>query len=323
MAKSLSLARLHPWRLDVPVLLAASAVLLGFGLSLPAVAIRNMAGLTGTIYSVLTGIQALWTGEHWFLSGLIFTFSIVFPVFKLTAIGLLWFRRVEPKRRVIWLQDLKLLGKWSMLDVFVVAALLGTVRFGLLTEARPHAGIYCFGAAILLSMTLIYLVAHIAHISAEGYKPPMPVLNAIPFELPALILLGLGFDLPLMEVKKWLFWKREYSLFTGVDELASDGRWFLALAIALFVMLAPTVKLLGYMILRFIRRKGTGRKPLEWMVLQLNRWSMAEVFVLALLVATVKIGKLLELTPGPGLWCLLAGVVLSALVSFPSFRKPV
>lgn len=316
------LSRLHPRRLDVPALLVASTVILCFGLLLPAVAIHSMAGLSVKAYSVWTGIQALWSGNHRFLAAVVFTFSIVFPVFKLAAIGSLWFLRFKPRRRVIWLNDLKLLGKWSMLDVFVIAVLLGTVRFGALTQALPRAGIYFFGTAILMSMALIYLVAHIAHNSAEGYKPPVPVLNAVPVELPALILLCVGFDLPLMAVKKWVFWHRDYSLLTGVHELATDGRWFLAGAIALFVVVAPAVKLLGYIALRFIRRKGHGRKRLTWAVLQLNRWSMAEVFALALLVASVKIGGMLELTPGPGLWCLLAGVGLSALVSFPSFRRP-
>lgn len=322
MANSFALASLHSRRLDVPALLFASVVVLCLGWLLPAAGIRSIGGLSVSTYSVLTGIQALWTGGHRYLSALIFTFSILFPVFKLAAVGLLWFLRVEPRRRIIWLQDLKLLGKWSMLDVFVVAVLLGTVRFGALTEAHPRAGIYFFGTAIFMSMGLIYLVAHIAHISAEKYQPPVPVLNAFPVELPALILMGIGFSLPLMEVKKWVFWNREYSLFSGVQELASDGRWFLAVTIALFVLLAPTVKLLGYMALRFIRPKGRERKKLEWAVLQLNRWSMAEVFMLALLVASVKIGKMLDLTPGPGLWCLLAGVGLSAIISLPSFRRP-
>src|SRR6185503_11433342 len=286
-----SLAGLHPRRLDIPLLLVACLVVLGFGLFLPVLTIRSMAGLSESTYSVLTGIRALWTGGHRFLAGLIFTFSLVFPVFKLTAIAILWFLPAQPLRRVTWLHDLKLLGKWSMLDVFVVAALLGTVHFGALTESVPRPGIYCFGSAILLSMTLIYLVAHIAGVSAEGYRPPLPVLNAFPFELPALILLGVGYDLPLMEVKKWVYWSREYSLLTGVGELAEEGRWFIAAAIALFVIIAPTVKLLGYMALRFVRREGPGRNRLAWIVLQLNRWSMAEVFALALLVATVKIGK--------------------------------
>lgn len=322
MSAAPSLAKLHRQRLDVPVLLVGTAMLLGLGLSLPALTIRSLAGLRESTYSVWSGIIALWTGGHRFLGALIFTFSLVFPLFKLTAITLLWFFPAPPLRRVTWLQDLKVLGKWSMLDVFVVAALLGTVRFGELTEASPRAGIYCFGCAILGSMVLIYLVAHAAHVSAEGYKPPLPILNAFPFELPAMILLGVGYDLPLMEVKKWAFWSRDYSLITGVGELVTDGRWFLAAAIALFVIIAPMVKLLGYVVLRFVRPAGRARARLAWAVLQLNRWSMAEVFALALLVASVKIGKMLELTPGPGLWCLLAGVALSAVVSLPRFRSP-
>ena len=50
------------------------------------------------------------------------------------------------------------LGKWSMLDVFVVAILIVLVKLGPLAKIQPQQGVYWFAAAILLSMiTSMYI----------------------------------------------------------------------------------------------------------------------------------------------------------------------
>jgi len=43
-------------------------------------------------------------------------------------------------------------GKWSMLDVFVVAVLLATVKLGAVANVQLHYGLYLFAAAVILTM---------------------------------------------------------------------------------------------------------------------------------------------------------------------------
>ena len=57
-------------------------------------------------YSVMTGVVGLAKDGDYVLAAVIFFFSIVFPIGKLAAL---------------------LLGKWSMLDVFVVAIFLSMI----------------------------------------------------------------------------------------------------------------------------------------------------------------------------------------------------
>jgi paraquat-inducible protein A len=45
-----------------------------------------------------------------------------------------------------------LLGKWSMLDVFVVAVLVVTVKLGAMASVEARYGIYAFTAAVFLTM---------------------------------------------------------------------------------------------------------------------------------------------------------------------------
>ena len=53
-------------------------------------------------------------------------------------------------------------GKWSMLDVFVVALLLVIVKLGVLATVKVHYGIYMYAAAGLLIMLCTTIINSIA-----------------------------------------------------------------------------------------------------------------------------------------------------------------
>ena len=57
---------------------------------------------------------------------------------------------------------LEVLGRWSMLDVFIAAVLVVTVKLGALASANLEDGIYFFGMSILLAMIATNLVDYLA-----------------------------------------------------------------------------------------------------------------------------------------------------------------
>ena len=67
---------------------------------------------------------------------------------------LLWFDRVKTKDRKRLFEALEHLGKWSMMDVFVVALVVVIAKISALADAHARYGIYFFGASILLSMAV-------------------------------------------------------------------------------------------------------------------------------------------------------------------------
>jgi paraquat-inducible protein A len=82
----------------------------------------------------------------------LFCFSILFPLAKnLLMLALL--HGVSAARRRIRgvMHALSILGKWSMLDVFIVAILVCSVKLGLLADTEVLAGVYCFAASVLLT----------------------------------------------------------------------------------------------------------------------------------------------------------------------------
>ena len=146
-----SLAQIHRRRLGLPILVLASAVALGFGLTLPLLYVEKMVFWENR-YSVATGVFGLYQdGEH-FLAGLVFFFSFVFPIVKLALLLWLWFVPMRIARRAEWLARLSALGKWSMLDVFIVAILVVASKLGALADVSTEDGIYWFACAILGSM---------------------------------------------------------------------------------------------------------------------------------------------------------------------------
>lgn len=109
-------------------------------------------------YSLLYSLKIMWIERFYFLAVLIFIFSMVFPLAKLTAIYMLWFMPFSHKNREIVIHWLGVLGKWSMLDVFVVAIIIVLVKSQSLVSARPCIGIYVFAIAIMLSMLVSFII---------------------------------------------------------------------------------------------------------------------------------------------------------------------
>jgi paraquat-inducible protein A len=159
-----SLRDLHPDRPLVPWLIAASSLLLAVGLSLPLMTVEKSVLWRHweNTYSVVTGIVNLAHEGDWLLSFIIFFFSIVFPVAKLTALWVIWAIRLDEDSRASLLHWLALLGKWSMLDVFVVAIMVVAAKLRTLTTVTPQVGVYVFGLSIIVSMLTTQYVEQLA-----------------------------------------------------------------------------------------------------------------------------------------------------------------
>lgn len=157
-----ALMDLHPWyhRALAPAAILGSAALLVTALSLPLMYTKQM--FWDSSYSVWAGVVELWKQNELALATVLFFFSIVFPIMKLLGLMVICFARLREERRARLLHWLTLLGKWSMLDVFVVAILIVLVKLGPLARIEPRAGVYVFAAAIVASMVTTMYVERLA-----------------------------------------------------------------------------------------------------------------------------------------------------------------
>jgi paraquat-inducible protein A len=88
---------------------------------------------------------------------IVFLASIVVPVMKLA--GLLYLvvttrfgigRRLRDRARIYRFIDV--IGPWAMLDVFLLAVLVGLVQLGQIATVLPGPGLLAFAAVVVLTM---------------------------------------------------------------------------------------------------------------------------------------------------------------------------
>ena len=101
---------------------------------------------------------------------------------------------------------------------------------------------------------------------------------------------------------------QESTLATGIQELWAQGMWQVALLVLLTTILVPFAQLAG--LLYVMLPIKLNRKP--WMlarifrlVQRLHPWSMMEVFMLGILVATVKLAGMASIVPGISLFAFM------------------
>jgi paraquat-inducible protein A len=118
-----------------------------------------------TASTIVGGVIELWQLGDWFVAGVVFVASIVIPVAKFIAISFLALAVRRPHRfRVSTLHRLyevvDFIGRWSMIDVFVVAILSALVQLGFVASIHPGPAAVCFALSVAFTM-----------LSAQSFDP--------------------------------------------------------------------------------------------------------------------------------------------------------
>ena len=112
----------------------------------------------------------------------------------------------------------------------------------------------------------------------------------------------------------------ESTVWDGVVSLAHANQWLVAAVVFLASMVIPVLKLAGLFFLVIssrlrLGRRLRGRTRIYKFIDRIGPWAMLDVFLLAVLVALVKLGTWATVLPGPGLIAFAAVVVLTMLAS--------
>jgi paraquat-inducible protein A len=99
----------------------------------------------------------LWTSGSWPLALLVFFASITVPLLKLIAMTVLVVTtqlrsRWRPHDRAKLYRVVEFVGRWSMLDIFVVAILTGLVQIESLATINAGPGAVAFAGVVVLTM---------------------------------------------------------------------------------------------------------------------------------------------------------------------------
>jgi paraquat-inducible protein A len=162
-----SLYQRYPWRHDVVLLLVVNLALLLFSYTMPFMNSERFFFFQQE-YSLLKSVGMMVDSGYVFLAGIILIFSVLFPVGKLILLLAVWFIPLHSGERYRTTYWIALAGKWSMLDVFIVAMLVILISARTVTKAEPMAGLYVFTFAILLSMGLTQWIQRFSRRCSES-----------------------------------------------------------------------------------------------------------------------------------------------------------
>ena len=107
--------------------------------------------------TIMSGVIQLVQHGMFPIAAVVFIASILVPTFKLVGIGLLLFsvQRHQPlsaQQRIVMYRFIEFIGRWSMLDIFVIAILVAVVNFGRLASIEANLGAAAFASVVILTM---------------------------------------------------------------------------------------------------------------------------------------------------------------------------
>ncbi|AOB32246.1 paraquat-inducible protein A [Bordetella sp. H567] len=107
--------------------------------------------------TIMSGVVYLWTSGSWPLAVVVFIASVAVPLLKIFALvflvtmvqrGSAWM----PVRRTRIYRLVELVGRWSMLDIYVITLLVALVQFSALATIKAGPAAIAFGAVVVLTM---------------------------------------------------------------------------------------------------------------------------------------------------------------------------
>lgn len=110
-----------------------------------------------SVNTVWGGVVALYQDGDFLVAAIVFLASIAVPLLKLAGlfllVGLSWCHvRRFPRARTRLYQFIDMIGRWAMLDVFVLAVLVSLVKLHRLATIEPGRGALAFAAVVVLTI---------------------------------------------------------------------------------------------------------------------------------------------------------------------------
>ncbi len=119
----------------------------------------------GQADTIMSGVIHLLFHGMWPLAAIVFFASVAVPMAKLAALAYLCISvqrgsAAKPVERTKMYRLTEVLGRWSMVDIYVVTILAALVQAGALAQVEAQSGAIFFGACVVVTM-----------IAAESFDP--------------------------------------------------------------------------------------------------------------------------------------------------------
>lgn len=285
----------------------------------------GLVTLSQNNYTVLAVITALGTIV---LPGL-----VLLGIFVLNHIRLNAQPSVLAYRIALWVERLI---PWSMAEIFLIGTLVSLIKITSLAEVYFGMSFYAYIAfTICTAFTLLYYEKNETRswLKAyfDGYDIPVTPQSASisiqrtwAYLVTAVLLYIPANILPIMHTNV-LGRDEPNTIIGGVRTLWEDGSYPVASVIFIASVVVPVAKLIALAWLNYSVQVGTESnqrvRALSYRITELiGRWSMIDVFVVAILVALIQLGNTMSIYPGPAViaFCAVVFITMLAAMSFDS-----
>lgn len=111
----------------------------------------------GTPDTIMSGVLTLINNDMVPIAMVVFFASILVPTFKLIGLAVLLYSvqrhlQMSARQRIAMYRFIEWIGRWSMLDIFVIAILVTLVRFENLANIDAGIGAMAFASVVILTM---------------------------------------------------------------------------------------------------------------------------------------------------------------------------
>ena len=107
--------------------------------------------------NIIEGVIAMWDMNSYFVAIVILVASIFIPAFKIFSLSFILYAtkysKIRIKKRVSKLYRFVLfIGRWSLIDVYVVIIMSSIVKIGNILNIEPGFAIICFCSVVIITV---------------------------------------------------------------------------------------------------------------------------------------------------------------------------
>lgn len=262
--------------------------------------------LAGNVFSAtfLQSAQILQAQGYSFVSLVVFLTAIVFPIINSFVVIIIY---LEKTKKISIIKEISLKKVYSFtkassfIEVYLLALLVGYIKLVDISDVTVHSSIYYFIAYIvffMLSMNQIH--------STQEYHFKHEISNSYNWTF-SLILTGLILYIPanyftMMNISKFGIVTPD-TIMSGIINLATHEMLHIAIVVFVASIIIPLFKLLGMLfILLSIKFNFYNNKimllKLYKFIESIGKWSILDVYMVALLISYVKDESIAFIEPG-------------------------
>ena len=262
--------------------------------------------LAGNVFSAtfLESAQILQAQGYSFVSLIVFLTAIVFPIINSFVIVIIYLEKTN-KIDIIKNRSLKKVYSFtkssSFIEVYLLALLVGYIKLVDISDVTVHSSIYYFIGYVIffiLSMKQIH--------TTQEYHFKHEIPNSYNWSF-SLIVTGLILYVPanyftMMNISKFGFVTPD-TIMSGIINLATHDMLHIAIIVFVASIIIPLFKLLGMLFIllsikfNFYNNKITLLKLYKF-IEAIGKWSILDVYMVALLISYVKDESIAFIEPG-------------------------